>query len=101
MRIDDPFIITLSMLIQSIAVVVPCNILYPLMFDILPESKGKTSAILTTVKMLTLAFGVQFASYFYDNTFLMIGITLAMVILAALFFTYKILFSLREVKKLS
>lgn len=99
-RIDNPIIITSSMFLLSVASVVPCNILYPLMFDIIPESKGKTSAILTTVKMITLAFGVQFASYFYDHTFFMIGITILMIIVLTLFFTYKILFSEGEIKNL-
>lgn len=98
--INDPVIITSSMFLLSIAVVVPCNILYPLMFEILPESKGKTSAILTSVKMLTLATGVQFASYFYDHTFLMIGITIGTIIFATLFFTYRLLFSENEISKL-
>lgn len=99
-RIDNPIIITSSMFLLSAATVVPCNILYPLMFEILPESKGKTSAILTTVKMLVLAIGVQFASYFYEHTFFMIGVTISIVVIATIFFTYKILFSLGEVKKL-
>ena len=99
-RIDDPIIITSSMFLLSAATVIPCNILYPLMFEILPESKGKTSAILTTVKMIVLTFGVQFASYFYDYTFLMTGSTIIVIVLATLLFTYKILFIEGEVRKL-
>lgn len=98
--INDPIIITTSMLLLSVATIVPCNIIYPMMFNILPESKGKTSAILTSVKMLTLAFGVQFASYFYDHTFLMIGLTIVFIIIASLFFTYQILFKEGEIKNL-
>lgn len=99
-RIDNPIIITSSMFLLSAAAVAPCNILYPLMFNIIPESKGKTSAILTSVKMITLATGVQFASYFYDNSFLMIGITIIIIVITSLFFTYKILFSEGEIKNL-
>jgi DHA1 family bicyclomycin/chloramphenicol resistance-like MFS transporter len=99
-RINDPIIITSSMFLLSAAVVVPCNILYPLIFEILPESKGKTSAILTTIKMLTLALGVQFASYFYDNTFFTIGISIIVIILLTLFFTLKLLFGQNEISKL-
>lgn len=99
-NINDPIIITSSMLILSAAVAVPYNILYPLMFEILPESKGKTSALLTTVKMLALAMGVEFASYFYDHSFLMIGISITIIVLATLFFTLKLLFTENEISKL-
>jgi len=99
-RVEAPLIITISMLVQAIAAVVPCNILYPLMFEILPEAKGKTSAILASVKMLTLSIGVEFASFLYNGTFLMIGLTMLIAGMMSLIFLFKILFQENEIAKL-
>lgn len=99
-NITNPIIITASMVVLSIGCVIPCNILYPLMFEILPESKGKTSAALTALRMLLTASGIQFASYFYDGTFFMLGITLSILVSLSLFYTYKLMITEGEIIKL-
>ena len=97
----NPLYITLIMQILALAVIIPSNILYPMMFDIIPEAKGKISAILTALRMLVIACGVQIAGYFYDGTFMVLGLILIIGTIAMLLFLYKLLIVEEEIKKLS
>jgi DHA1 family bicyclomycin/chloramphenicol resistance-like MFS transporter len=96
----NPLMITVIMHISSLAAIVPSNILYPLMFEEMPDAKGKTSAILTAIRMILIACGVQLAGYFYDGTFMALGIILIAGTIAMLWFMYKLLITEGEIEKL-
>lgn len=99
-NLNNPLLITCIMFFLSVGIVIPSNILYPLMFEILPNSKGKTSAILTLVKMVVLGGGIQIAIYFYNESFVSLGITLGSIVVISLYYTYKVLIIEGEVSKL-
>ncbi|MGV2432298.1 MAG UNVERIFIED_CONTAM: MFS transporter [Rickettsiaceae bacterium] len=99
--VNNPIIITLLMLLLSIGTIIPCNIFYPMMFEILPESKGKTSALLTSLRMIVIATGIQFVSYFYDGTFFTLGLIICLFVILNLFFTYRLLIQKNEITKLN
>jgi DHA1 family bicyclomycin/chloramphenicol resistance-like MFS transporter len=101
LKVHNPLIITLLMHILALAEIAPSNILYPLMFEVIPEAKAKTSAILIAIRMIIIAFGVQFAGYFYDGTFMALGIIIIIGTIAMLWFMYKLLIIEGEIKKLS
>jgi DHA1 family bicyclomycin/chloramphenicol resistance-like MFS transporter len=101
LNVNNPFLITFIMMFLSVGIMMPSNVLYPLMFDILPESKGKTSAILTFVKMVVLGSGIQIAISFYNGSFISLGITLGSIVSISLYYTYKLLITENEVTKLN
>jgi len=88
----SPLLITLALLPLTIGQVVPATILYPLCLNIIPEAKGRVSAILQGGRLLLSAFFLQVAGYFYQGSFQNIGIILCSFILMstiALFFVLK------------
>ena len=101
MQIKNPVIITFTMVILAIAELPSSNILYPLMFDTLPEAKAKTSAILNALRMSSIAFGVQLVGYFYDGTFRVLGIVLCVAVSVMILCMYKLLIEEGEIKRLT
>jgi DHA1 family bicyclomycin/chloramphenicol resistance-like MFS transporter len=70
---DNPLYITGAMLVFSIGAVFPCNIIYPLSLEILPNSSGRSAALMNSIRLLLTAAAVQGVSLFYDGRFLPIG----------------------------
>ncbi len=100
LKITTPLIITILMNILALSIIIPSNVLYPLMFEALPAAKGKTSAILTSIRMIVIACGVQLVGYFYDGTFMALGLVIIACTIAMLWFMYKLLIVEREIEKL-
>lgn len=101
LKTKNPLTITILINILALAEIVPSNILYPLMFEVIPEAKGKISAAITAVRMIIIACSVQLAGYFYDGTFMVLGLILIIGTIAMLWFLYKLLIVEEEIKKLS
>jgi DHA1 family bicyclomycin/chloramphenicol resistance-like MFS transporter len=97
----NPLVITMLLNILALAEIAPSNILYPLMFEIIPAAKGKTSAVLTATRMIVIACGVQLAGYFYDGTFMYLGIIIIIGTISMLWFMYKLLITEGEIKRLT
>lgn len=73
--------ITLAFLPFVIGQIIPSNVLYPLYLNLLPEAKGRLTAIIQGGRLIVASLGLQIAGYFYTSTFCSIGIILASVIL--------------------
>ena len=73
---QNPLAITLSLLPFIIGGIVPSTILYPLCLALMPEAKGRISAILQGGRLLFAAFFLQVAGYFYQGSFQNIGMIL-------------------------
>jgi DHA1 family bicyclomycin/chloramphenicol resistance-like MFS transporter len=73
---SNPLMITLAFLPFVIGQVIPGTILYPLCLNVMPEAKGRVSAILQGGRLLFSAFFLQLAGYFYQGSFQNIGIIL-------------------------
>jgi DHA1 family bicyclomycin/chloramphenicol resistance-like MFS transporter len=76
--------ITLSFLPFVIGQIIPSNILYPLYLNLLPEAKGRLTAIIQAGRLIVASLGLQIAGYFYQGTFLNIGVMLASLIFAGI-----------------
>lgn len=87
----NPTLITGVMLLLSIGVIFPINILYPLALEVLGGSaKARAAAAIVFTRLLLTAFFIEFVSYFYKGTFLPIGVTMAVILGCGLFYIYKI-----------
>jgi DHA1 family bicyclomycin/chloramphenicol resistance-like MFS transporter len=70
----NPLFITLAFLPFVIGQIIPGNILYPLYLNLMPEAKGRLTAIIQGGRLIFASIGLQIAGYFYQGTFRNIGI---------------------------
>jgi MFS transporter, DHA1 family, multidrug resistance protein len=70
---DTAWIITALVSFYSLGFVLPVNILYPIVLETIPDSKGKAAALVNFGRLFFSAGGVAIVSYFYTGTFLPIA----------------------------
>lgn len=80
----NPLTITLSFIPFIIAQIIPGTILYPMSLHILPEAKGRVAAVISAGGYIVSAIGLQIAGYFYEGSFLSLGLILIGFIVIAL-----------------
>lgn len=85
----NPLIITLAILLFVIGQIIPSTILYPLSLNIMPQAKGRISAIMQGGRLILAAIGLQIAGYFYHGSFQYTGI----IITTFIFFAVMALFA--------
>lgn len=77
----NPLIITLAFLPFIIGQVIPTTILYPLCLNLMPQAKGRVSAMIQGGRLILSALGLQIAGYFYRGSFQNIGIILTIFVI--------------------
>ncbi len=87
----SPLLITIDSVIMSVGIIVPCNILWPLAMQTLPQVKSKISAIGVAFKLIIIAAGVQIVSYFHQGTFTPLAISMILVTSVAIIISYKLI----------
>jgi MFS transporter, DHA1 family, multidrug resistance protein len=87
-NINDPIILTLIMLIEAVAMVYPINILWPLALSAVRGAKGRMGAMLIAVRLISTAIAIAIASYYYNGTFLTIGISTCVTLIIGLIAGY-------------
>jgi DHA1 family bicyclomycin/chloramphenicol resistance-like MFS transporter len=87
----DPLIITLAFMPFVIGQIAPGYILYPLYLNLMPEAKGRLTAIIQGGRLIFASIGLQTAGYFYDNSFRNIGIIVSCVVFAGIIVMFFVL----------
>lgn len=77
---SNPLFITLAFVPFVIGQIIPSNILYPLYLNLMPESKGRLTALIQGGRLVFASIGLQVAGYFYQGSFFNIGIMISSVI---------------------
>lgn len=72
-NVRDPLLITSVMLLQSVGLIFPITILWPLMLQTIPDALSRISAVAVSARLIFTAFSIQLASYFYDGTIRSLG----------------------------
>lgn len=90
LNVKDPVVITAVMLLQSVGIILPINILWPLMLEAIPEGKGRLAAVAVASRLIVTALSLQAASFFYDGTFRSLGIAMGLFIGLAFWAGYKL-----------
>ena len=80
----NPLLITLAFIPFVIGQIMPGNIIYPLYLNLMPEAKGKLTAIIQGGRLIFASLGIQIASYFYQGSFRNIGIIVGSFVLAGI-----------------
>ena len=98
--IKDPLLITITMLFQAVGMSYPINILWPLAIDSVENAKGRVGAIIVSLRLILSAIAIESASYFYNGSFLSIGITICITLIISAITCY-LLFNEYRVLQLS
>jgi DHA1 family bicyclomycin/chloramphenicol resistance-like MFS transporter len=87
-NIKNPLMITAVMMIMSMALVMPVNILWPMALEVLPQAKGRVSGIFVAFRMILTALGLQIVSYFYSHDVRSIAFFMVLMMIATFSSTY-------------
>lgn len=87
---DHPLVITLLMCGYAIGLVFPCNILYPLSLEVIPDAKGRISALHSAFRLVVSGVALQVIGYSYSHTFFSVATYLAVFTTLSLILVRKI-----------
>ena len=90
-NINNPIIITLSLLIESVGIVFPINILWPLALTAIPGTASRMTAIMTTSRLILTSLGLQLVGFLYNGVFSHIGLVMVLSLIIGLISCYKLL----------
>jgi DHA1 family bicyclomycin/chloramphenicol resistance-like MFS transporter len=90
-QINDPLATTSLMILLSLTMVMPIVVLWPRALEVLPEAKGRITALFHACRMVCTTLGIQTASYFYTGIFMPIGLVLGFMIIVGLAASYSLL----------
>ena len=76
----NPLWITLAFIPFVIGQIIPGNLIYPLYLNLMPESKGRLTALIQGGRLIFASIGLQIAGYFYDGSFHTIGLMVSGVV---------------------
>jgi DHA1 family bicyclomycin/chloramphenicol resistance-like MFS transporter len=89
---QNPLLITLAFIPFIIGQTIPSNLLYPVCLNLMPQAKGRITALIQGGRLIFSALSLQLAGYFYQGSFQNIGLIIACFILLGaitLFFVIK------------
>ncbi len=89
-NVKDPVIITAVMLLQSIGIIMPINIFWPLMLEVIPGGKGRLAAVAVGSRLIVTALSLQATSFFYDGTFRSLGVAMGVLMTLTFWAGYKL-----------
>ena len=78
---QSPLWITAGMILFCIGQIIPSSILYPISLNILPQAKGRVSAIMQSGRLILSATALQIAGYYYQHSFQNVGLMICAMIL--------------------
>jgi DHA1 family bicyclomycin/chloramphenicol resistance-like MFS transporter len=89
--IRNALIITLCFLSFIIGQIIPSVILYPLCLNLIPQAKGRVSAIIQGGRLILTSIALQIAGYFYVGSFQNIGLIIIGFILVGIVTLYLVI----------
>lgn len=87
----SPLFITLAFLPFVVAQITPSVILYPLVLSLNPEAKGRISSLMQGGRLILSALCLEIAGYFYEGSFLNIGLLILIFVILSIYTLYLIL----------
>lgn len=91
LNVRNPVIITSVMLLQSLGMILPINILWPLMLESIPHGKGRLAATAVASRLIFTALSIQVTSYFYDGTLRSLAMAMGLFLGLSFWTGYKLL----------
>lgn len=76
-EMNNPMLITVLMCLFAMPMVCPVNILYPIILEVVPDTKSRSAALVNVTRLIGSAICIELVSYLYDGRFLQLGLTIA------------------------
>ncbi|MBA3815151.1 MAG: multidrug effflux MFS transporter [Parachlamydiaceae bacterium] len=80
---DHPQSITILMCCYIVGLVLPCCVVFAQAMDMFPPLRASASSLMQSLRMLTMALATYLAGFFYDGSFMPIGIVIMSLIVMA------------------
>ncbi|MCE2715767.1 MAG: MFS transporter [Pseudomonadota bacterium] len=74
--LNNPLLITGLMCVFAMFIVMPVNILYPILLDVVPDTKSRAAALGNVMRLVISAVFIELVSYAYNGTFFHLGLVL-------------------------
>lgn len=81
LNVKNPLLITFVMMIFAAAAVFPINILYPHSLEVVENTKGRTAALILSLRLIITAVLLQTVSFFYQGNFVHLGAVMVMLMI--------------------
>ena len=72
--VNNPVFITALMCMFALPMVLPVNILYPLVLEVVSDTKSRAAAVVNVARLVVSAICIEIVSYFYNGKFLSLGL---------------------------
>jgi DHA1 family bicyclomycin/chloramphenicol resistance-like MFS transporter len=82
--------ITWGFLPFIIGQVIPTALLYPLCLNFIPQAKGRISSLIQGARLIVTALCLQLAGYFYNGSFVNVGLMISFFIVMVIITLYAI-----------
>jgi MFS transporter, DHA1 family, multidrug resistance protein len=89
--IRSPNIITAVLMVLSVGLIIPINILWPMSLEAVEGAKGRITAAMLSGRLVLTAVVIQIVSYFYQGSFFHIGIAMCVCLVVGLYFMFKVI----------
>ncbi|MCC2646848.1 MAG: MFS-type bicyclomycin resistance protein [Rickettsiaceae bacterium] len=80
-NVKQPLILTISIMIYTVGTVFPINIIYPSALKLIPNTKGKSSAVILSVKWIFISSALWITGLLYNQSFQPIGLIIIIFII--------------------
>lgn len=90
LNIKDPLAITCVMMLMSVGIVLPVNILWPLCLEVLPEAKGRMAGFFGGTRLILTAFILQTITFFYTHDVRSTAVALVVMMVMGFACLYKL-----------
>ncbi len=94
-KVENPLLIIIPMQFLAVGTILSVNILWPLSLQALPDAKGRISAVSVSSRLILTAISLQIVSFFYDGTFLAMGIAMCLFTIVGLWTCMKLIYEYR------
>lgn len=91
LRVSNPLVITTAVVLFSVGIVFPFNILYPHALEVIENTKGRTAALIQSSRLLMTALLLELVSYYYHGQFLPIALAMFVTIMLSFMIIQRLL----------
>ena len=88
---QNPLLITGVVLFMVFGMIIPVNIIYPAMLEVMQDAKGRVAALFNSIRMLFIGIIIQLVSYLFDGTILFIAMSMCFSISIAIYLSYRLI----------
>lgn len=85
---QNPLIITGVMLLMSMGIIYPCNLIWPLFLNIMPEAKSRLAGCFMALRMIMTAVILQLITYTYAHNVRPTALALFVIIILGFYVLY-------------